>query len=771
MRRADGPVPVGLASRELPLLGRQEERERLVRLLARGRSVRLTGPSGAGRTTLLDAVAADCAEIAPDGVIRVSGYSRTTDDLLHALFATVFEVPLYRPARAVLLAKVRDIEAVVVLDDLDFGGGALEELLAVTPACTYLLAATPDVPAPSADSRLEELFLCGLGHGSALELVERIVDRPLTRDEATWAWNVWFESEGLPLRLVQAGALLRQRDALPAESRDRDRPGVLGSQGRRHAPLPSLVEGATPVALLASRLSLAARETLRFAVALGGEVPQQVHLARLVGSAHAGAALGELVSCGLLTPVGSRYRLATAVAAQLGDEYAEGAANRAHTAALHYALWTRHPSVSPPRAAAEADAMLAAVAKLIAGDDGRHPTAAVLLARTAAPAFGASLHWGAWEGILRSGQEAARMVGDGAQEAYFCHELGLLALCHGQLDRARTELETSLGLRGALSDKRGTVAARRVLALVADRLSGGVVSNGPYPVSAELPVGHNDELDSHPRGIRPSIPLARQPDTVTEAPPVVTRQPSPSSPASVGVAFDRRRPMKCARRNVIAVGAGGLLALAMSAVVVLGVATEGNAPPDKGKADLPKNEDRSGSHGLNTDEPAHSSTLWPPGGGGQGGASSTPRGGAHPSGSGMVTGGPPSDGSHSTARGTNGSPPTGSPPASRSPTATTVSPSSGGTDTGGAAVGGTSGGTETGGVVVGGTETGGAAVGGTSGGTDTGGAAVGGTSGGTDTGGAAVGGTTGEMDVGGTDAGGTGGWWHGRGRQRPRTHF
>ncbi len=66
-------------------------------------------------------------------------------------------------------------------------------------------------------------------------------------------------------------------------------------------PLPSLGEAAAPAPLLASRLSASARATLRFAVALGGEVPHQAHLPALVGDTHADAALGELVSCGLVS--------------------------------------------------------------------------------------------------------------------------------------------------------------------------------------------------------------------------------------------------------------------------------------------------------------------------------------------------------------------------------------------------------------------------------------------------------------------------------------
>ncbi len=484
-RAAAPPVPPGPPAPQLPLLERQEEREQLVRLLARGRSVRLTGPAGSGRTALLNAVAADCTDLAPDGVVRLSGCKRTVTDLLYGLFEAVHDAPLLHPDRAGLLERLRSVGAVVVLDDLEFGGAALDELLDATPECAFLFGTTPDAPAPGPDAHLEEVFLAGLGRSASITLLEKVVERPLTEEEANWAGDLWFESEGLPLRFVQAGALLRQRDLLRTDTTAYDehgyfdgRPGddvfVKGSASDgSDIPLPSLGEGAAPAALLASRLSGPARDTLHFAVALGGEVPHQAHLPALVGDTHADAALGELAGCGLLSPAGSRYRLAPGVVAQLeAAGYGEDADDRARTAAQHYAWWTGHPSVSPARAVAEADAIVAAMARLIPGEGAGQASAAVLLARSAAPAFAAGLHWGGWEKALRLGQEAARNAGEVAEEAYFHHELGVLALCNGNPDRARAELETSIGMRGALADKPGAVAGRRALALVEDR-SGG----------------------------------------------------------------------------------------------------------------------------------------------------------------------------------------------------------------------------------------------------------------------------------------------------------
>ncbi|WP_274033376.1 ATP-binding protein [Streptomyces sp. MMBL 11-1] len=586
------PVPPGPPAPQPPLLERQEERERLVRLLARGRSVRLTGQAGSGRTALLDAVADDCADLAPDGVVRLNGRGRTGADLLHALFDTVYKAPNHRPDRDELLALVRSIGAVVTIDDLEIGGAALDELLAATPECAFLVAATPDaatpgVTAPGGDAHLEEVLLAGLGRGASLDLLEKVVERPLTEEERNWAGDLWFESEGLPLRFVQAGSLLVQRDRLRAgpeafdeydyfEPRAGDAPPAPAAPAAEalDVPLPSLGEGAAPAVLLASRLSEAARATLRFAVALGGEVPHQAHLPALVGDTHADAALGELAGCGLLSPAGPRYRLAAGVLAQLAAAgYEDDAAAHARTAAQHYAWWASHPSVTPERAVAEADAIVASLARLVPGDEAGAASAAVLLARSASPAFAAGLGWGAWERALRIGQEAARIAGEVAEEAYFHHELGVLALCTGNPDRARTELETSIGMRGALADRSGAVAGRRALALVADR-SGDFAPLGRTSSVDEVPMVRQDAPGTPPGGFPGAPVFMRQP--AEEEPTVVSSlPPAPAARRSPG-----RAVLGGARRNLAAAGAGAVLIAVLGTVVTLGV-TAGDGDGDE----------------------------------------------------------------------------------------------------------------------------------------------------------------------------------------------
>ncbi|MFE7837773.1 ATP-binding protein [Streptomyces sp. NPDC057474] len=606
-RAARPPVPPGPSLPRLPLLQRDEERGRLVRLLARGRSVRLTGAPGSGRTTLLDAVAEDCADLAPDGVVRLSGFRRTVDDLLYELFAAVYSTPLFRPARQQILDIVRDIGAVVVLDDLEFGGIALDELLDATPECAFLIGATPDIPLPSDDAPLEEIVLGGFDRAGSEQLLERAVGRVLTEDESNWAGDLWFESEGLPLRFTQAGALLRQRDRQRAGADAVDEFGVFqeappvdatfgAAADENDIPLPSLAEGAAPVALLASRLSASARETLRFAVALGGEVPHQAHLPALVGDTHADAALGELVGCALVTPVGARYRLAAGARTQLeAAGYADDAETRAGTAAQHYAWWAGHPSVTPERVSAEADAVLAALTALVPATtpvgEGEE-SAAVVLARQAAPAFAAGLRWSAWERALRAGAEAAGLAAETGEQAYFHHEQGVLALCCGQLERARAELEASIGLRNVLADKRGTVAGRRALALVADR-SGATPPGGRTAAGEEVPDARHEESASPPGG----VPSAYTPTgfgavgfgatgsgsvgtggPASASPPndttLVTHRPGGGSPAHKLSGL--KSLVGGARRNLVAAGAGALLAAVLGTVVTLGATSDRN---------------------------------------------------------------------------------------------------------------------------------------------------------------------------------------------------
>ena len=485
------------------LLERDALCERLRGLMLQGRSVRLVGPRGSGRSAILDAVATACSGLAPAGVVRLTGYARTSGDLLQDLFSATHQAPGYRPGRALLPELLRELCAIVVVDDVEFSGEALEELLAVAPESSFLITSTNTVATPlgansPSGGRLEDTRLPGLSRQSSLALLARLAGRSLDETERAWAVDLWFESEGLPLRFVQAAALLRHREsaieamaaglpgpewsgpaaleAAPSSSGAElvpvrePAPGGFEAYLRQHGkdeevslpdpvPLPSVAESAAPAVRISRGLSAGAQRTLRLATALGGECPSAPHLPALIDVGHGEEALEELVAAGLATPVGDRHhRLVGGVAPLLAQEWPTGDAAR--DAAQHFAWWTGHASVTEEQIAAEAEVLLAVMHA--DREQGRHHQV-VLLARAAAPAFALALRWGAWERALRFGLESARATAAVAEEAWFHHELGVLALCVGAHDRSRAELEASVALRGALGDSRGTATGRRAL--------------------------------------------------------------------------------------------------------------------------------------------------------------------------------------------------------------------------------------------------------------------------------------------------------------------
>ncbi|MFB7663028.1 ATP-binding protein [Kitasatospora sp. NPDC056138] len=473
-----GPLALGRAPADLPLLEREPEIAELLELLSEGRSVRLVGRPGSGRSALLAAVAEAAAGIAPDGVVRLAGYRRTAQDLLQDLFAATHRNPGFRPDRRQLPALLAPVGAIVVIDDVEPSGAELEELLATAPDCAFLIAVAADSPAPAPGSRLEDRPVAGLSRPACLGLVARLTGRPLEEPERSWVVDLWFESQGLPLRFVQAAALLRQRDAevdaLVAARQDRhsvfglvkevpepEDPAELESELRSTVPLPSVAESASPAVRLAEGLSESGQAVLRLAVAFGGELPTAPHLPALIDVGLGESALRELSDCGLAVSIGGHHRLSSGVLELLAPHWEPGTV--ADGAAQHFSWWVGHGSVDLGQVAAEAEVVISA---LLADRAADRPQAVLWLARAAAPAFALSLRWGAWERALQLGREAATSLGSTADEAWFRQELGVLALCEGAPGRARAELEAAVALRAAVGESRGGAAARRMLDLL-----------------------------------------------------------------------------------------------------------------------------------------------------------------------------------------------------------------------------------------------------------------------------------------------------------------
>ncbi|WP_051829589.1 MULTISPECIES: hypothetical protein [Streptomyces] len=476
--RAVGPLALGAGPADLPLLDREADIAELLGLLAEGRSIRLVGQAGSGRSALLSAVAEAAADLAPGGVVQLCGHRRTAADLLQDLFAATHHAPGYRPDPARLAAHLAEVAAVVVIDAAEPSDAELEHLLATAPGCAFLVSVAPDSPPPAAGSRMQDHLVAGLSRSACLALTGRLAGRPLDVAEKAWAVDLWFESEGLPLRFVQAAALLRQRDvavdalvaaeddrmdvfgAVREPVRDAD-PAVREDALRRTVPLPSVAETASPAVRLAKGLSEPAQAVLRLAVALGGECPTAPHLPALIDVGQGEAALAELADAGLAVSIGGHHRLTAGALELLAPHWPP--LGCVDGAAQHFAWWVGHSSVTLEQIAAEAEVVIGVL--LADRTAGRHE-AVVKLARAAAPALALALRWGAWERVLQLGLEAARRAGSPSDQAWFHHEAAVHAICVQQPSRAIAELETALTLRATAGEQRGVASARRMLDLL-----------------------------------------------------------------------------------------------------------------------------------------------------------------------------------------------------------------------------------------------------------------------------------------------------------------
>ncbi|GAB2707031.1 hypothetical protein [Kitasatospora kifunensis] len=488
---AVGPLAMGSGPGDLPLLDREAEVAQLLGKLAEGRSIRLLGDPGSGRSALLAAVAEGAGGLAPHGVIQLCGHRRDGADLLQDLFTAAYQAPGYRPDESQLPELLATVGAIVVIDEVAQEGAELEELLARAPECAFLLVpAFGAVGALPPGSRLEDHPIGGLPRAACLALTARLAGRALDEAERAWAVDLWFESQGLPLRFVQAAALLRRRDlavdTLLAAEEDRravfggdedqepadEDPAIREAELRGSVPLPSVAQTAAPALLLVEGLGDSAQAVLRLAVAFGGECPTAAHLPALIDVDHGESALRELVECGLAESLGGHHRLTEgvleALAAHWGPE-----TQSPEGAARHFSWWVGHSAVSTEQIAAEAEVVLGA----LHADRAAGRTESVLrLAQSAAPALALALRWGAWRQVLELGLATARQAGRRRQEAWFQHELGVHWICLDPGDetpaasqareRATAAVEAACALRQLAGDSRQLAASRRLLMLL-----------------------------------------------------------------------------------------------------------------------------------------------------------------------------------------------------------------------------------------------------------------------------------------------------------------
>ncbi|MET0399531.1 MAG: choice-of-anchor D domain-containing protein [Longimicrobiaceae bacterium] len=446
-------APVLLRPRPFPgFLGRDDEVESAVAALRSARPVQLSGPPGAGKTSLLrhlahHAVTADF----PGGVAFLSALRQGADDLLQSLFEALFQAdaPL-KPTRTELSLLLQGWQALVVLDDVELPREEVERIQNTAPGCTFLWSA----PERQGWGEVRALPLAGLSAAEARALVERELERPLDAAEQAELDALCEATGGYPLPLLQSAARVREDGVSLHDVVERLR--AAAAPGAAAAGTDAVAELPGP-----------RRELVVLLAALGGALVLPEHAAAVAGVPGAAEELEELERRGLVQRQGERFRVLEPLAGAVRARW-DGAPSR-ERALAYFTAWAEQQWNAPAEILEESDVLLLLLEEAV--EAGAWPEV-LRLGRRVEGALALAGRWDAWKRVVEWLRLASEKAGDRRGVAWALHQLGTLALCAGDTATAQAALTQALRERESLGDREAARVTRHNLDLLAPPVPG-----------------------------------------------------------------------------------------------------------------------------------------------------------------------------------------------------------------------------------------------------------------------------------------------------------
>jgi hypothetical protein len=339
---------------------------------------------------------------------------------------------------AEIQCRLQEKRALIVLDDVRLTPADLESVIDSASRSAFVVATRERCLWSEACS----IVLKGLPPEDAVLLLERAIDRSLDGTERQDAMSLCAATGGHPLRILQAAAIIREREI----------------------PLDPWARTVTPDGLITELLATIDEKQRRALLALtafpGVPLPTP-HIAGVAEVTDLEPSLIALLRRGLVVGSQSRYQLACGVGDRLRrTEDLKPWLNRAIT---YFTAWAERYRRNPDTLLEESEALLR-VQQCAA--DRRRWEEVLELGRLLEEPLILRARWGAWAIALERCLAAAKANRDRSAEAWALHELGSRALCLGDAVVARAMLNRAVKLRDALEDHPAAAATRQNLSLV-----------------------------------------------------------------------------------------------------------------------------------------------------------------------------------------------------------------------------------------------------------------------------------------------------------------
>lgn len=438
--------PINLRPRTFPsLLSRTAEITNIKSAITNSMPITLFGENGIGKTSLLRYIShLTETKRFNDGVIYIIANGEERGDLLQQIFDSFYTSSQnQKPTDAQLREDLKNIQALIILDDLTLKREDTAFLLDAVPNSTFIFASTER----SLWGEGQPIGLDGLPENDALQLFERELGRNLKDDEKESAAQICKILLYHPLRILQTASMIRE-DGLSI-------PQAFAMLTKTRTQSPVLEATLT-------KTNETQKKILSLLAVAGGFALTREHLQKLAGSLNFDADMNPLLAQGFVSANGASFSLSAEAVASLVRMWDLSGWEDALIGHLSNWLQTAPQDILFDQMA---NTLFYLIQRAGEKKQWKH---VVIIGRKLEQIYALKKKWEGWLKILNLLRMAANALKDKLLEGWVTHQLGSRAMCLGSKVQASELLNQALNIRKAIGDKPGLQVTQHNLDVLAN---------------------------------------------------------------------------------------------------------------------------------------------------------------------------------------------------------------------------------------------------------------------------------------------------------------